>query len=125
MMLENGWGNNEPELWLMFYKWSLRECTNVIVDYGLHCLNFSKEDIVNLLVNEAFQEPAQVEEKYKRARLSQVQLCSYFNGATDILALRDAYKEKKGSNFSLKDFHERFLSYGSAPVKYIRELMLQ
>jgi uncharacterized protein (DUF885 family) len=125
MMLENGWGNNEPELWLMFYKWSLRECTNVIVDYGLHCLDFSKEDIVNLLVNEAFQEPAQVEEKYKRARLSQVQLCSYFNGATDIVSLRDAYKEKKGSNFSLEDFHERFLSYGSAPVKYIRELMLQ
>jgi uncharacterized protein (DUF885 family) len=125
MMLENGWGNNEPELWLMFYKWSLRECTNVIVDYGLHNLNFSKDDIVHLLVNEAFQEPAQVEEKYKRARLSQVQLCSYFNGATDIMALREAYKKKKGNEFTLKDFHERFLSYGSAPVKYIRELMLQ
>ena len=66
MMLEHGWGNNQPELWLMFYKWSLRECSNVIVDYGLHCLNFSKDDIVNLLVNEAFQEPAQVEEKYRR-----------------------------------------------------------
>jgi uncharacterized protein (DUF885 family) len=125
MMLENGWGNNEPELWLMFYKWSLRECCNVIVDYGLHCLNFSKDDILNLLVNEAFQEPAQVEEKYRRARLSQVQLCSYFNGATDITALRDAYEKKQGKNFSLKDFHERFLSYGSAPVKYISELMLQ
>jgi uncharacterized protein (DUF885 family) len=54
-----------------------------------------------------------------------VQLCSYFNGATDITALRDAYEKKQGKNFSLKDFHERFLSYGSAPVKYISELMLQ
>ena len=125
MMLEHGWGNNEPELWLMFYKWSLRECTNVIVDYGLHCLNFSKNDIVNLLVNEAFQEPAQVEEKYRRARLSQVQLCSYINGATDILALKEAYQKKRGKDFTIKDFHERFLSYGSAPVKYIKELMLQ
>lgn len=125
MMLENGWGNNEPELWLMFYKWSLRVCSNVIVDYGLHCLNFSKDDIVELLVKKAFQEEAQVEEKYRRARLSQVQLCYYFNGATDLLALRDAYKNRRGKDFTVKEFHERFLSYGSAPVKYIRDLMLQ
>jgi uncharacterized protein (DUF885 family) len=91
----------------------------------MHCLNFSKDDIINLLVNEAFQEAAQVEEKYRRARLSQVQLCSYFNGATDILALRDAYKNKRGKGFNIKDFHDRFLSYGSAPVKYISDLMLQ
>ena len=24
MMLENGFGNNEPEMWLMYYKWNLR-----------------------------------------------------------------------------------------------------
>ncbi|MEP6514348.1 MAG: DUF885 domain-containing protein [Parafilimonas sp.] len=123
MMLENGWANNSPEMWLMFYKWSLRECCNVIVDYGIHCLNYSKDEVVKLLKNQAFQEDAQIEEKYHRATISQVQLCSYFTGATEILALRDAIKRKEGKNFSLKDFHERFLSYGSAPVKYISELM--
>jgi uncharacterized protein (DUF885 family) len=56
--------------------------------------------------------------------VSQVQLCSYFTGDTEILALKEAYREKKGEQFSLKDFHEKFLSYGSAPVKYISELML-
>ncbi len=125
MMLNNGWANNAPEMWLMFYKWSLRECCNVIVDYGIHCLNYSKDDIVKLLKNEAFQEDAQIEEKYHRATISQVQLCSYFTGSTEINALCDEVKKKQGNNFSLKDFHEKFLSYGSAPVKYIRELMLQ
>ena len=33
-------------------------------------------------------------------------------------------KKKQGKHFDLKKFHEQFLSYGSAPVKYIRELML-
>ncbi len=125
MMLNNGWANNAPEMWLMFYKWSLRECCNVIVDYGIHCLNYSKDDIVKLLKNEAFQEDAQIEEKYHRATISQVQLCSYFTGSTEINALRDEVKKMQGNNFNLKDFHEKFLSYGSAPVKYIRELMLQ
>jgi uncharacterized protein (DUF885 family) len=77
------------------------------------------------LKNEAFQEDAQIEEKFHRATISQVQLCSYFTGGTEINALRDAYKQQQGSNFSLKDFHEKFLSYGSAPVKYISALMLK
>ncbi|HRI20320.1 MAG TPA: DUF885 domain-containing protein [Panacibacter sp.] len=124
MMLENGWANNSPEMWLMFYKWSLRECCNVIVDYGIQSLNYSKEKVVKMLKDEAFQEDAQIEEKYHRATISQVQLCSYFTGDTEILALRDAFKKKEGDGFSLKKFHEQFLSYGSAPVMYISELML-
>jgi len=125
MMMENGWGNNAPELWLVLYKWRLRECSNVLIDYGIQCLNYSEDDVYKLLKNETFQEDAQIKEKYHRATVSQVQLCSYFTGLSDILALREAYKNKMGSNYSLKDFHEKFLSYGSAPVKYIREVMLK
>lgn len=124
MMLDNGWANNAPEMWLMFYKWSLRECYNVIIDYGIHCLNYSQDEVTKMLKYEAFQEDAQVAEKYHRATISQVQLCSYFTGATDINALRDTYKNKKGNAYNLKDFHEAFLSYGSAPVKYISALMI-
>jgi uncharacterized protein (DUF885 family) len=32
---------------------------------------------------------------------------------------------KQGNTFNLKKFHEEFLSFGSAPVKYIKQLMLQ
>lgn len=125
MMMENGWGNNAPELWLTLYKWRLRECSNVLIDYGIQCLHYSEADVYKLLKNETFQEDAQIKEKYHRASVSQVQLCSYFTGLSDILALREAYKNKMGSNYTLKDFHEKFLSYGSAPVKYIREVMLK
>lgn len=124
MMLENGWGNNSHEMWLMYYKWSLRIACNVIIDYGIHCMNYNKEDVIKLLRDEAFQEETQLEEKYQRATVSQVQLCYYFTGATEILALREDYKKKMGTKFNLKDFHEHFLSYGTAPVKFIRELML-
>ena len=125
MMLENGWSGNAPEMWFMFYKWSLRECCNVIIDYGLQCLDYSKEDIVKMLKDEAFQEEAQVEEKYHRATISQVQLCSYFTGSSEIFTLREKMMKKEGNNFNLKNFHEQFLSYGSAPVKYISQLMLE
>jgi uncharacterized protein (DUF885 family) len=123
MMMEAGYGNNQPELWLMYYKWHLRTVCNTIIDYSIHVLNWDRENVLNLLQKEAFQEKAEAEGKYKRATLSQVQLCSYFTGYSEIFDLRNEMKTKQGNNFDLKTFHENFLSYGSAPVKYIKELM--
>jgi uncharacterized protein (DUF885 family) len=125
MMVENGWGNHEPEIELALGVWKLRELANVIIDYDIQCLDKPKEDIVKLLSKECFQTDQQVEEKYHRATVSQVQLCSYYSGATAIQQLRDEYQKKMGDKYSLKDFHEKFLSFGSSPVKYIRERMLQ
>ncbi len=123
MMLENGYGNNEPEMWLMYYKWNLRSTCNTILDYNVHVNNMSKEDALHLLVNEAFQQQAEAEGKWRRVTLTQVQLCSYFTGYTEIYEFREELKKKQGDKFDLKKFHEQFLGYGSAPVKYIKEMM--
>ncbi len=123
MMLEEGYGNNEPEMWLMYYKWNLRVTCNTIIDYGIHALDYSQEQVMNILQNEAFQEQAEAGEKWRRATLTQVQLCSYFSGFKEIYDFREELKQKQNANFNLKKFHENFLSYGSAPVKYIKMLM--
>ena len=123
MMLEEGYGNNSPELWLMYYKWNLRTVCNTILDYSIHVNNMSEELAMDLLVNQAFQQEAEAKGKWRRATLTQVQLCSYFTGFKEIMDLRDDLKEEQGDAFDLKAFHEEFLSFGSAPVKYVRELM--
>ena len=124
MMLENGYGNNEPEMWLMYYKWHLRSVCNTILDYSVHVLNMSEENAINFLTKEAFQQDAEAKNKWKRVSVTQVQLCSYFTGFSEIYDLREEIKKKVGDKFDLKKFHEKFLSYGSAPVKYIAQLML-
>lgn len=124
MMMENGYGGNQMEMGLMYYKWNLRTVCNTILDYGVHVLGFTEEQAMGLLMKEAFQERSEAEGKWRRARLSQVQLCSYFTGYHEILQLREEIEELQGDNFDLKAFHEEFLSYGSAPVKYIRKLMV-
>ncbi len=123
MMLESGYKNSD-EMWLMYYKWNLRTTCNTILDNSVHTKDMSKEDAMILLTREAFQQQAEAEGKWKRVTLSQVQLCSYFTGYTEIYNLREELKKKEGDKFNLKQFHEKFLSYGSAPVKYIKELML-
>lgn len=124
MMLENGYGNNSPEMWLMYYKWNLRSTCNTILDYSVHTKNMSKEEALDMLMNEAFQQRTEAENKWKRVSVTQVQLCCYYTGFTEIYDLREEMKKKMGDKFDLKAFHEKFLSYGSAPVQYIRQLML-
>jgi uncharacterized protein (DUF885 family) len=123
MMLEEGY-NNSPEMWLMRGKWHLRGVTNTLLDYSYHVLNIEKEEAMQLMIRDAFQEQTEAENKWRRVTLSSVQLSSYFTGFTQIYELRNEIKAIKGDAFDLKEFHEQFLSYGNSPVKHIRELML-
>jgi uncharacterized protein (DUF885 family) len=125
MMLENGYGNNSDEMWLLWDKWNMRVTLNTVLDHAVHVDNISEADAVAMLKREGFQEEAEARNKWLRATLSQAQLSSYFTGYTEIHKLREELKKRDGQSFDLKAFHEQFLSYGSAPVKYIRELMLR
>jgi len=124
MMLENGYKNSD-EMWLMYYKWNLRTTCNAILDYDVHVKNMTQDEAMKLLVDEAFQQQAEAEGKWKRVTLTQVQLSSYFTGYTEIYEFRELLKKEQGTAFNLKQFHEKFLSYGSAPVRFIKELMLK
>jgi uncharacterized protein (DUF885 family) len=121
MMLENGYKNSD-EMWLMYYKWNLRSTCNTILDISVHTKNMTEQQAIDLLVNQAFQQAAEADGKWKRVTLTQVQLCSYFTGYSEIFDFRESLKKQLGKDFDLKQFHEKFLSYGSAPVKYIKEL---
>ncbi|HRH64474.1 MAG TPA: DUF885 domain-containing protein, partial [Bacteroidia bacterium] len=123
MMMENGY-DDSPEMWLMYYKWHLRSVCNTILDISVHTKEMKKEDALNFLVNEAFQQQAEAENKWRRVSVTQVQLCCYFTGYSEIYDFREELKSKQKEAFKLKEFHEKFLSYGSAPVKNIRSLML-
>ena len=124
MMLDNGYDNDSPEMRLMWYKWHLRSVCNTILDYSVHVSNMTKNDAIKLLTHEAFQQQAEAEAKWTRVTETSVQLLSYFTGYREIMDLREVYKNKVTDKYKLKEFNEKFLSYGSAPVKFIREAIL-
>jgi uncharacterized protein (DUF885 family) len=124
MMLNAGYGNNEPEMLLMWYKWNLRSVCNTILDYSVHSGSMTKEQAIKMLTTEAFQQQAEADGKWKRVSVSSVQLTSYYTGYKEIMDLRDNWKDKMGDKYTLKSFNEKFLSYGSAPVKFIKDAMM-
>lgn len=121
MMLENDYGNHADEMWLLWDKWNMRVTLNTVVDHAIQVANMTETEMVTLLRREGFQEEVEARNKWQRATLTQAQLSSYF---TEIMALREEMKQKQGPAFSIKAFNEQFLSYGNAPVKHIRALML-
>jgi uncharacterized protein (DUF885 family) len=125
VMLDAGYDSGSPEIWLAWMKWNLRTVMNTILDYEIQTGNLQREAAMTMMTREAFQQEAEATEKWRRATLTQVQLTSYFNGYAEITALRDEMRARQGSAFSVKGFNNKFLSYGNAPVKMIRELMLE
>ena len=123
MMLEEGYGDFEPELWLTWYKWNLRTVMNTILDYSIHTQGLTESEAMDLMLNQAFQQESEAKGKWRRATLSSVQLTSYFTGYKEIYDFREEMKATQGAAFNLKDFHNQFLSYGSSPVKYIKIMM--
>jgi uncharacterized protein (DUF885 family) len=125
MMMESGYGGNTPEMWLMYYKWNLRAVCNTLLDYSVHVLNMSEADAKRFLTQEAFQTEAEANGKWKRVQYTSVQLASYFSGYSDLMALREQRKQALGDKFDLYQFNEQFLSYGSAPIRMIKQLMVK
>lgn len=123
VMLDAGYDNNSPEIWISWMKWNLRSVMNTILDIEIHTRNLQREDALRYMIREAFQQETEATEKWRRATFSQVQLTSYFAGYAEITALRDEMKAKQGDKFSVKGFNNQFLSYGNAPVRFIAELM--
>ncbi|MGL5358700.1 MAG: DUF885 domain-containing protein, partial [Shewanella sp.] len=52
MMLEEGYGNFEPEMWLMYYKWNLRVICNTILDYSIHVKGMTEQEALALMMDE-------------------------------------------------------------------------
>src|SRR3954463_5068036 len=121
VMAEQGYGG--PEVKMQQLKMRLRAIANAILDQSIHAGNMSEQEAMTLMTRDAFQEEGEAVAKWKRARLTSAQLSTYFVGVTEHLDLRDRAKAKAGESFDLRQYHDTVLSFGSPPVKYVRELM--
>ncbi len=121
MMAEQGYGG--PEVKMQQLKMRLRAICNAILDQRIHAGNTSEQEAMDLMIKEGYQQEGEAVAKWKRARLTSTQLSTYFVGVTEHLDLRAAAEKKLGKDFDLKKYNDQVISYGSPPVKYVRELM--
>ena len=121
LLAEAGYGG--PEVKMQQLKMRLRVICNAIIDQSIHAGNMSEQEALDVMMKEGFQQEGEAVAKWKRARLSSSQLSTYFVGVTEHLALREQAKARDGAKFDLKKYNDTVISFGSPPVKYVREMM--
>ena len=124
MMQEQGYLDNDPLFHLVQLKFYLRTISNAILDQGVHVDNWTREQAMQLMTHDAFQQESEASGKWIRAQLTSAQLPTYFVGAQEHFDTRKAAQEKLGDQFNLKAYHDKMLSYGAPPVRFARQLML-
>jgi len=87
VMMDAGYGADDPALLLTHWKFYLRSVTNAILDARIHCQGMTEDEAVALMVDGGFQEEAEARAKYSRARLSSTQLSTYFAGSMEMWAI--------------------------------------
>ena len=123
MVLDEGLHNNDPRYRLaQLVDALLRDC-RYLVGIKMHTQGMTTDEAKEFFVKEGHQVPVVGEMETKRGTGDPTYLM-YTLGKLEILKLREDYKRKMGSAFSLQDFHDRFIKAGSPAVKIVRrELM--
>jgi uncharacterized protein (DUF885 family) len=123
MMCEEGFLEDDLLNRLIVLKWYLRDVTNALLDQAVHVDNIDEKAAMRMLVEDAFQEEREAAGKWRRAQLTAAQLSTYFVGYLEHVDLRAEAEKRWGKEFNLKNYHDRALSFGSIPTKYVRPLL--
>jgi uncharacterized protein (DUF885 family) len=122
--IDAGYLDGDPLMRLINLKWYLRTVTNAIIDQAIHVEGMTRDEAMRLMIEGAFQEEREAAGKWTRAQLTSTQLSTYFVGYQEHRDMRQAAERAWGEDFDLKTYHDRALSFGSPPVKYVRALLL-
>lgn len=123
MMLDEGYGNGDPELRAgQLLDALLRNC-RYIVGIQMHTGKMTYEQGIQFFMKEGYMSHDYAERETKRGTSDPTYLV-YTLGKLEILKLRADYKAKMGATFSLEQFHDEFIQQGGVPIKLIRRAML-
>jgi uncharacterized protein (DUF885 family) len=148
VMMDAGYGADDPALLLVHWKFYLRSITNAIIDARIHCDGMTAEEAVALMVDGGFQEQAEARAKFDRARLSSTQLSTYFTGSMEMWDIeRDVRRRAAAGSddprgvdavpqprvvggfgetpgFRYRPHLESVIAHGTPPISLLRRILL-
>ncbi len=122
MMLDEGY-SSDPRIRAGQLVDALLRDARFIVGLEMHTGNMTLDQAMDFFVKEGYQVPPIAEVEARRGTSDPTYLV-YTLGKLQIMKLREDYKKMKGHNFSLQEFHDRFMDQGGLPLKLIRRAML-
>jgi uncharacterized protein (DUF885 family) len=123
MMVDEGWGNGDPRVRIMQLREAIWRNARYVVGVKMHTQGMTVAQAEAFFRKQAFLDPASARAEAKRG--TQDATYGYYTlGKLAILKLRDDYKKKLGSAYTLARFHHDLLQYGDPPLPLLRPLLL-
>ena len=123
MMIDEGFHSNDPKYRLAQLQDALLRDVRFIVGIKMHTQNMSVDEATKLFETQGHQ-PRPVAVAEAKRGTSDALYGYYTMGKLMILKLRDDYKAKVGTEYSLQKFHDEFIKLGPLHLPLIRQAML-
>jgi len=123
MVLDQGFANGDPKLRLAQISDALTRICRLLSGIKLHTKQWTLDDAQRCFENDAYVAAPAARREAERGAYDPT-YGGYFLGKMGILKLRDDYQRKLGAKFNLREFHERFMTDGIAPIPAHRQLLL-
>jgi len=122
MMLDEGF-SKDPKMRLGQLQDALLRDARYIIGIEMHTGKRTFDQAIEFFVKEGYQ-PHEVGVVETKRGTADATYLYYTLGKLQILKLREDYKKMRGSQFSLAEFHDKFLAQGFPPIKIVRKAML-
>jgi len=122
MMHECGYYDAKTRL--MQLKDKLWRACRILVDVNIQLGRWTDEEAVSFMAKELKMARASARADVNWYTMSPTVPQSYFTGMLRIKQLREKYRKKLGSRFTLKKFHDDFLQFGAIPVPLVEKYLL-
>ena len=127
MMLETEYGQGETALLVTQLLEALVRNCRYLCALGMHTQGMTLAEATQFFMDNAYMEELPARREALRGTFDPGYL-NYTLGKLMILKLREDWRRERqatGAAYSLKEFHDRLLSYGAPPLPLLREAMLQ
>ena len=136
-MFSEGWGLYNEQLFqetgflpssrLHLRQLQLRLWRNarVIYDVGMQTGRMTRDEAIALMTDRVGFLRWAAEAEVDSALARPGYFIGYFIGMSEILKMRDEYRQRRGAAFTLREFHDRLLRIGSMPPALVREALLR
>jgi hypothetical protein len=76
-------------------------------------------------MDDGFQTRSEAEDLWQQMQLNPFTLSAAFVGKELIIETRENFRQQRGTDYELIEFHKLLLSFGSPPIHYLNNLLLQ
>ncbi|MFV0278011.1 MAG: DUF885 family protein [Parahaliea sp.] len=116
LMLQAGWGDNDPLTWLAHYRKRLENATRSYLSVMVHTRDWDQEQVSRFAVERGLLAPQFAVNLWQRVVHSPMQLTDYFVGYRQFRQLWQEQRRLEGDSFDQRRLVDAVLQAGPVPV---------